>query len=105
MSGGHETITVGEAITGAPLEVTRQTIADFAEASLDFNPLHFDEGFMEGHFGKTQFGGPMWGFEVDLEAPLHPCIKDNRQRSGRSAAGLAVFDHVRGRVAAELARP
>ncbi|MEE8395890.1 MAG: MaoC family dehydratase [bacterium] len=57
MSGGHETIAVGEAITGAPLEVTRQTIADFAEASLDFNPLHFDEGYMEGHFGKTQFGG------------------------------------------------
>jgi 3-hydroxybutyryl-CoA dehydratase len=50
-------IVTGEAITGSVLEVTRESIREFAEASLDFNPLHLDDKFMEGNFGKTRFGG------------------------------------------------
>ena len=50
-------ITSGEKITGRPFTVTRETIADFALGSLDFNPLHFDEDYMEEQFGKTKFRG------------------------------------------------
>ena len=50
-------ITDGEKITGRPFTVTRETIADFALGSLDFNPLHFDEDYMEEQFGKTKFRG------------------------------------------------
>ncbi len=57
MTSVYDTIAVGEAVHGASLEVTRDTIRNFAEASLDFNPLHFDDRYMEGSFGKTRFGG------------------------------------------------
>ena len=50
-------ITNGEKITGRPFTVTRETIADFALGSLDFNPLHFDEDYMKEQFGKTTFRG------------------------------------------------
>lgn len=50
-------IAAGEAITGRPFTVSRETIADFALGSLDFNSLHFDDNYMEGDFGKTQFKG------------------------------------------------
>ena len=50
-------ITGGEEIPGRPFTVTRETIADFALGSLDFNPLHFDEDYMEEQFGKTKFRG------------------------------------------------
>jgi len=50
-------IAPGEAVSGPRLEVTRESIREFAEASLDFNPLHLDDKYMEGNFGKTRFGG------------------------------------------------
>ncbi len=50
-------IEAGFEITGRPFTVTRETIADFALGSLDFNPLHFDDDYMKEQFGKTQFKG------------------------------------------------
>ncbi len=50
-------INEGDSITGTSFQPTRETIKRFAEASLDFNPLHFDDNFMDGDFGKTNFGG------------------------------------------------
>jgi 3-hydroxybutyryl-CoA dehydratase len=50
-------IQTGLEITGRPFTVSRETIADFALGSLDFNPLHFDDNYMDESFGKTQFKG------------------------------------------------
>lgn len=50
-------VTEGEIITGRDFTVTRETIQAFADASLDYNPLHFDDKYMENTFGKTTFGG------------------------------------------------
>lgn len=44
-------------LRGDDFAVTRETIRVFGESTLDFNPLHFDDKFMEGNFGKTKFGG------------------------------------------------
>jgi acyl dehydratase len=52
-----EDTSVGEVITGRPFTVTRDTIQAFADASLDYNPLHFDDKYMENNFGRTTFGG------------------------------------------------
>ena len=49
--------SVGDVIEGPPLAITRESIRRFAEASLDYNPLHLDDGYMGGSFGKTRFGG------------------------------------------------
>ncbi len=48
---------VGDVIDGPSLSITRESIRDFAEASLDYNPLHLDDHYMESAFGKTRFGG------------------------------------------------
>ena len=48
---------VGDVIEGPSLSITRESIRQFAEASLDYNPLHLDDNYMEGSFGKTRFGG------------------------------------------------
>ena len=50
-------IKAGLEITGQPFTVTRETIADFALGSLDFNPLHFDDDYIKQPFGKTRFKG------------------------------------------------
>lgn len=47
----------GTTIAGEPFSPTRETIREFCEASLDFNPLHLDDDYMKGSFGKTRFGG------------------------------------------------
>jgi len=47
----------GTTIEGEPFSPTRETIREFCEASLDFNPLHLDDDYMKGSFGKTRFGG------------------------------------------------
>ncbi len=52
-----EQLSVGQEIVGAPFSPTRETIRNFCEASLDFNPLHLDDNYMKGDFGKTNFGG------------------------------------------------
>jgi 3-hydroxybutyryl-CoA dehydratase len=50
-------IQPGRRIEGARFEVTRETIRAFCDGSLDYNPLHLDDEYMKGSFGKTQFGG------------------------------------------------
>jgi 3-hydroxybutyryl-CoA dehydratase len=58
MKDPFETLKEGEAIEGTPFAVTRETIRAFCDGSLDYNPLHLDDTYMEQtHFGKTQFGG------------------------------------------------
>lgn len=52
-----ETLKTGQKITGQPFSPTRESIREFCEASLDFNPLHLDDEYMKGNFGKTNFGG------------------------------------------------
>ena len=57
MSQGFESIQPGDVVEGPKFAVTRETIRDFCDASLDYNPLHLDDKYMEGSFGKTSFGG------------------------------------------------
>jgi 3-hydroxybutyryl-CoA dehydratase len=57
MSNAFEALEVGQAIDGPKFAVTRETIRAFCDASLDYNPLHLDDKYMEGSFGHTQFGG------------------------------------------------
>ncbi|WP_119418887.1 MaoC family dehydratase [Desertibaculum subflavum] len=57
MTDTFENIEIGATVGGAPFAVTRQTIRDFCDGSLDYNPLHLDDDYMKGSFGKTQFGG------------------------------------------------
>ena len=57
MSDAVEAPQVGDTIEGPRFAVTRDTIREFCDASLDYNPLHLDDDFMQGRFGKTQFCG------------------------------------------------
>lgn len=52
-----DTFEVGHEFTGEPFLPTRETIRAFCDASLDYNPLHLDDDYMKGSFGKTNFGG------------------------------------------------
>lgn len=47
----------GLKIEGKPFSPTRETIWEFCEASLDYNPLHWDDEYMKSDFGSTNFGG------------------------------------------------
>lgn len=51
----YDKIIAGEEFKGIPFGVSRESIRDFAEGSLDFNPLHLDDNYMHGQFGKTKF--------------------------------------------------
>jgi 3-hydroxybutyryl-CoA dehydratase len=57
MSDAFEALAIGQTIDPVSFAVTRQTIRDFCDGSLDYNPLHLDDDYMKGEFGKTQFGG------------------------------------------------
>jgi 3-hydroxybutyryl-CoA dehydratase len=57
MTNAFDTIQTGLNIQGTPFSPTRESIRAFCEASLDFNPLHLDDEYMKGSFGKTSFGG------------------------------------------------
>lgn len=57
MTDAFKTIEPGLTISGTPYSPTRESIREFCEASLDFNPLHLDDNYMKGSFGKTSFGG------------------------------------------------
>ncbi len=46
-------IDVGLEVPGPRVEVTRAMIREFAEASFDHNPLHWDDKFLE----ETEFAG------------------------------------------------
>jgi acyl dehydratase len=52
-----EELKAGTTIEGQAFSPTRESIREFCEASLDFNPLHLDDEYMKGSFGKTNFGG------------------------------------------------
>ncbi len=52
-----DTLMPGYRIEGPAFAISRESIRAFCEASLDYNPLHLDENYMQGSFGKTNFGG------------------------------------------------
>lgn len=57
MTNAFNAIQAGQKIEGSPFTPTRESIREFCEASLDFNPLHLDDNYMKNSFGKTNFGG------------------------------------------------
>ncbi len=57
VNNSFERLEIGFSINGQPFTPTRETIREFCEASLDHNPLHLDDNYMAGSFGKTSFGG------------------------------------------------
>lgn len=57
INDAYEQVREGEALPATSFAVTRETIRAFCDASLDHNPLHLDDDYMRGSFGKTQFGG------------------------------------------------
>jgi acyl dehydratase len=57
MTHAFDALKSGDCIEGTSFTPTRESIRAFCEASLDFNPLHLDDDYMKGSFGKTQFGG------------------------------------------------
>ena len=57
MSSLFDSLTAGYRLDGPEYTVSRESIRAFADASLDYNPLHLDDDYMQGSFGKTQFGG------------------------------------------------
>jgi acyl dehydratase len=50
-------LKIGDVIDGPVFSVSRESIRLFCDASLDYNPLHLDDEYMKGSFGKTNFGG------------------------------------------------
>ncbi len=57
MDATFASLVPGYRFDGPAFAVSRDSIRAFAEASLDFNPLHLDDDYMTGNFGKTNFGG------------------------------------------------
>jgi 3-hydroxybutyryl-CoA dehydratase len=57
MTTTFENLKASDTIDGPSFAVSRESIRLFCDASLDYNPLHLDDEYMKGHFGKTQFGG------------------------------------------------
>ncbi|WYX29005.1 MaoC family dehydratase [Achromobacter denitrificans] len=56
MTQVFDSLAIGQKIEGAPFSPTRESIRAFCEASLDYNPLHLDDNYMQGDF-DTNFGG------------------------------------------------
>jgi len=57
MTDLFDRLAPGDPIEGAEFAVSRESIRAFCDASLDYNPLHLDDDYMQGSFGKTEFGG------------------------------------------------
>ncbi len=57
MTAEFDMLKTGDLINGPEFAVSRESIRLFCEASLDYNPLHLDDEYMKGSFGKTSFGG------------------------------------------------
>ena len=57
MTVSFEHLKAGDSIDGPAFAVSRESIRLFCDASLDYNPLHLDDDYMKGNFGKTNFGG------------------------------------------------
>ncbi|MGY4477985.1 MaoC family dehydratase [Bradyrhizobium sp. USDA 3364] len=56
-SVNFDQLKAGDSIDGPAFAVSRESIRLFCDASLDYNPLHLDDNYMKGDFGKTNFGG------------------------------------------------
>lgn len=54
---GFSTIEIGSEIKGPTFDTSYATIREYCDASLDYNPLHLDEEFMQGDIGKSSFDG------------------------------------------------
>jgi 3-hydroxybutyryl-CoA dehydratase len=52
-----DALKAGDTVEGPAFAVSRESIRLFCDASLDYNPLHLDDDYMKGDFGKTNFGG------------------------------------------------
>src|SRR5438128_10215481 len=57
MTTTFDSLSAGDTIDGPTFAVSRESIRLFCDASLDYNPLHLDDDYMKGSFGKTRFGG------------------------------------------------
>jgi acyl dehydratase len=57
MSTTYDQLEPGSRIAGPSFAVSRESIRLFCDGSLDYNPLHLDDTYMQGSFGKTSFGG------------------------------------------------
>ena len=57
MTASFDDLKTGDTIDGPSFAVSRESIRLFCDASLDYNPLHLDDDYMKGNFGKTNFGG------------------------------------------------
>ena len=57
MTTTFDSLAPGDRIDGPEFAVSRESIRDFCDASLDYNPLHLDDEYMKGSFGRTSFGG------------------------------------------------
>jgi acyl dehydratase len=57
MPADYDQLEPGTRIKGPSFPVSRESIRLFCDGSLDYNPLHLDDDYMQGSFGKTQFGG------------------------------------------------
>lgn len=57
MTAAFDNLKDGDTIEGPSFAVSRESIRLFCDASLDYNPLHLDDDYMKGSFGKTSFGG------------------------------------------------
>jgi acyl dehydratase len=57
MTASFDNLNTGDTIDGPSFAVSRESIRLFCDASLDYNPLHLDDDYMKGNFGKTNFGG------------------------------------------------
>ena len=57
MTVTFDKLAVGDPIEWTQFAVSRESIRLFCDGSLDYNPLHLDDDYMKGSFGKTSFGG------------------------------------------------
>ena len=57
MTVSFDQLKAGDSIEGPSFAVSRESIRLFCDASLDYNPLHLDDDYMKGNFGRTNFGG------------------------------------------------
>src|SRR5271154_4198339 len=57
MTVAFDALNAGDVIDGPEFAVSRESILLFCDGSLDYNPLHLDDDYMKGSFGKTKFGG------------------------------------------------
>ena len=57
MTTTFDNLSAGDVIDGPKFAVSRESIRLFCDGSLDYNPLHLDDEYMKGSFGKTNFGG------------------------------------------------